>query len=1045
MHLPRPSADNDLAMLHTAAKTARRVVAGVGLALATGLLAVWPTEPQAQYFGRNKVLWERFEFEILETEHFLIHYYPPDAAHARTVADLAERWYARLSLFFAHEFDEKKTLVIYLNHADFQQTVITPGLIGEGTGGFTESALDRVVLPLTGVNADNDHVIGHELVHVFQFDIARRLAGQGGARLSQMPLWMIEGLAEYLSQGRFDPATAMWMRDAVLHGALPNPGKLIQRQPSPYQYGQAAWAYVAGRWDDATVRRLYLHANQAGPAAAFRRVLGLEMSQFIAEFHAALEAAAAPVLSARAPAGDIAEPILARETTGASINIAPSLSPDGRLIAFLSTRALQLELYLADVETGEVIDRLVRAEADPHFQNLSFIDSSVAWSPVGDRIAFSVFAKGKRTVALYDVERRRVTRRLDLPGVDDMRHASFSPDGRSLVFSATSGAASNLHLADLETGELTVLTADQYTAIQPRFSPDGRRIAFVTDRGAGTDLDRRMFGDLQIALLDVETRNIQLLSLFPRGKHIDPQFSADGTALYFIAEPDGVPDVFRYRFDDGGIERLTSLQTGAAGITAVSPALSVAANDVIAFSVIEDSAYNVYSIRSAKGPEAKRTSDFVAATLPPVEAAAVPDVVERYLADPDTGLPRIKSRKTHEYRPRLGLTALSPATVGVSFGGRGTSLGGGISAYFSDPLNRHQIVTTFQGASVSGAIDIEDALGADVTYLNQTHRFQWGARIAHIPYLSSATGYSRQEVDINGNPTPADVFERLIVVERVTELSLLGWYPVSLNSRIETSFGRARISYNRVLERFVYPDFAPGFMEEIDLPAPPSLDLNQATVAFVRDTSGFAFLSPARGMRMRLENQWTSGDLDFRTTLIDYRRYFFRAPVTFAARLLHLGRHGSGAEDFRLPRFDIGSNQLVRGYDIDSFNLAECTVVFNGTTCPELSRLIGTRIAVANLELRLALLGTGDLGVFEVPAAPTELALFVDIGAAWSAGQSVDWSFRRDTTERVPVVSAGIAARTVLLGALPLEFFYAYPFQRPDEDAVFGFRIAGGW
>jgi hypothetical protein len=31
---------------------------------------------------------------------------------------------------------------------------------------------DRVVMPFTGVYAENDHVLGHEMVHVFQYDIA---------------------------------------------------------------------------------------------------------------------------------------------------------------------------------------------------------------------------------------------------------------------------------------------------------------------------------------------------------------------------------------------------------------------------------------------------------------------------------------------------------------------------------------------------------------------------------------------------------------------------------------------------------------------------------------------------------------------------------------------------------------------------------------------------------------------------------------------------------------------------------------------------------
>src|SRR5690606_5475304 len=458
-----------------------------------------------------------------------------------------------------------------------------PELIGEGTGGFTESMLDRVVLPLTGVNADNEHVIGHELVHVFQFDIAAKSRGGQGAGLSGLPLWMIEGLAEYLSQGRVDPATAGWMRDAVRHEALPVPGRLIQLQPSPYQYGQALWAYIAGRWDDETVRRLFVEATQSGAAAAMRAVLGLEPNAFLNEAHAAFEAAAAPVLAERRRASDIAEPLLHRETTGAAVNIAPSLAPDGRRIAFLSTRALDLELYLADGETGEVIERPVRAEADPHFESLSFIDSSVSWSPAGRQLAFAGSARGRRATALCDLSRRRVVRRIDVPGIGGMRHPAFCPDGRSIVSSAISGAASDLYRLDLESGDIARLTDDPYTAIQPAVSPDGRRIAFVTDRGPDTDIDRLAFGDLRIALLDVATGEIELLPLFERGKHIDPHFSPDGESLYFIAEPDGVPDVFRYDFADGRIFRLTSLDTGVSGITATSPALSVA-NGTVAFS-----------------------------------------------------------------------------------------------------------------------------------------------------------------------------------------------------------------------------------------------------------------------------------------------------------------------------------------------------------------------------------------------------------------------------------------------------------------------------
>ena len=57
----------------------------------------------AQYFGRNKVQYRTFDFQILKTEHFDLYYYPEEAEAAQIVARMAERWHARLSRFFGHE------------------------------------------------------------------------------------------------------------------------------------------------------------------------------------------------------------------------------------------------------------------------------------------------------------------------------------------------------------------------------------------------------------------------------------------------------------------------------------------------------------------------------------------------------------------------------------------------------------------------------------------------------------------------------------------------------------------------------------------------------------------------------------------------------------------------------------------------------------------------------------------------------------------------------------------------------------------------------
>src|ERR1044072_9840753 len=108
----------------------------------------------AQYFGRNKVQWERFNFKILKTEHFDIYYYDREADVVNDVGRQAERWYTRLSRTFNHTFN-RKPIVLYAHSADFQQTTTTGGLIGEGAGGFTDEVMHRVRRPPTGNYADN--------------------------------------------------------------------------------------------------------------------------------------------------------------------------------------------------------------------------------------------------------------------------------------------------------------------------------------------------------------------------------------------------------------------------------------------------------------------------------------------------------------------------------------------------------------------------------------------------------------------------------------------------------------------------------------------------------------------------------------------------------------------------------------------------------------------------------------------------------------------------------------------------------------------------
>ncbi|HZJ00502.1 MAG TPA: hypothetical protein VFD22_07550, partial [Gemmatimonadaceae bacterium] len=201
-----------------------------------------PSQSSAQYFGRNKVQYENFDFSVLHTAHFNLHFYPAEADAARDMGRIAERWETRLSALFGHQLTKRKPILIYADQPDFQQTNAVSDQLTEGTGGVTEALRDRLIMPLTGVYRDNDHVLGHEMVHVFQYDLANDRTFGGQAGMMGLPLWVVEGTAEYLSLGRDDPHTAMWMRDAVLQNKLPTIKQLTSDSRFfPYRYGEALW------------------------------------------------------------------------------------------------------------------------------------------------------------------------------------------------------------------------------------------------------------------------------------------------------------------------------------------------------------------------------------------------------------------------------------------------------------------------------------------------------------------------------------------------------------------------------------------------------------------------------------------------------------------------------------------------------------------------------------------------------------------------------------------------------------------------------------
>ncbi|MFV2007099.1 MAG: BamA/TamA family outer membrane protein [Longimicrobiales bacterium] len=1034
---------------------------GITAVCAVLVLLALPTQVAAQYFGRNKVQYDNFDFKILKTPHFDIHFYPEESTAVEDAARMAERWYERYARLFQHEFEKPKPIILYADHPDFQQTNTLRGSLSEGVGGVTESLKNRVIMPLTGSYWDTDHVLGHELVHAFQYNIAQGRAGAGLRGLTLLPLWLVEGMAEYLSVGREDPLTAMWLRDAVLRDDVPTLSQMTsERRFFPYRFGQAFWAYVGGTYGDEAVVDLYRRAVRVGWEPALKQVLGVSSDTISVRWREAVQAEYLPLMAGKQAPGESGTLLLAPETGAGRQNISPSVSPDGRFVAFLSEKDLfGIDLFIADARTGEIIRKLVSANSDPHFDALRFIDSAGDWSPDGSKFVFIVFADGDNELAIVDTENGDIEAKISIDGVGALTNPAWSPDGRYIAFSGMEGGVSDIYIWEVATGSLRQMTDDKHADLQPTWSPDGRTIAFVSDRGASTDFSLLKYSKPRVAFLDVQSGVVEVLEIFGDVKHINPQYAPDGRSIYFISDQDGFSDIYQYAFDSGEVRRITQLVTAVSGITYMSPALSVAEEaGTILYTVFDEFEFHIYSLDAN---EANAGGVTVAATSEPKPGRILPPSqvtrssrIASYLADPLIGLVPENTYQVEDavsYDSRLTLDYVGQPSLGVGTNRFGTYIGGGAAAFFSDMLGNRTL-----GLAIQANGRIKD-IGGQAFYLNQEKRLNWGGSAQRIPFLLG--GFQFQSVDPEGRPFFGVQRNRVFL----SNASFTTAYPFSTTRRIEARAGLTRWSFDNQVDRFFVNQFGQIIgTDRISQPSAPALNLFAASIALVGDNSFSGFTSPVGGGRYRIEVGPTIGSINYTNVTVDVRRYFSpNNDITFAVRGLHLGRYGN---DFSSPEaqvireYYLGFETMVRGYAFESFSFdgrdpesIECLGVQPDpslkqiTGCPIMDRLFGQKIGVANFEVRIPLLGTSQFGLINFPFLPTELVLFSDAGLAWNDFSNINFDISQRPTGVSPVFSSGASARFNLFGMLILEWYYAIPWQRPDKGGHFGFLISPGW
>jgi Tol biopolymer transport system component len=972
-----------------------------------------PTPGAAQNFGQNKVQYRDLHWSILKTRHFDLYFHSGEAAVAQDVGRMAERAYARLSRILDHQIEKHVPIILYASSNEFQQTTVIPDLLGEGTGGFTEPVKRRVTVPLGGSYRDFDHVLTHELVHAFQFDILMGGSDRptGGVLRFSPPLWFMEGMAEYLSLGEVDPLTSMWLRDGALQGYLtPIPYLEQVGDIRVYRYGQAIMAYLGATYGDHVIGEILKRVPQTRSLdRALEAVVGLTLQKFSEDWVQSMRRQYLPDIREHQQPEEFAFRLTRAERDLADMNLTPAVSPDGNRLIYFSDRALYNDLYLASALDGRSRRRLVKGERKADFESLRFYVSSMDWSPDGERIAFVALAGGKDALYVQRVADGAVLQRIR-PEMDAILSPSWSPDGKWLAFSGLKAGKTQLYRIHPDGSGLEQLTDGRYLVQEPKFAPDGRHMIFVSNRGPGTDFQNLTFSQPDLVLFDLETRSYDVLP-GQSGSNISPNFFPDGRHLLYVSDRTGIANLYIRDLETGEDRSITDILTGVTGVMTTSPTASLASNGKrVVFSAFSRGTWDLFAIKDPLSLWDKADPWI----------APMPASVEE--AGPVTPAP-VAGGRTWRPDQEMGPSIPPPPVAGVPAAGKDEADQDRETVAMDSLINDAEPEVP-RGRGMFGRATVEregqfpdsSRLALDVrrvfleertlpdssSFVLTPYRTRFSADyVAANGFFASNVGLAAQSVlrfsDMLGDQVllvGANVYGTLsdadLLFEYINLKRRVGWGVSAFQFRddyylfasstqdefVSQIYRGVNLTLQRPFDRFHRIE---AFVQGLDVSEELSGGIDtpyygmstgpgrttylyvSPGLALVNDNTIYGSTGPISGGRQRVSAEVGLGDLSFQTYMGDVRHYFnLRHAYALAVR-------GIGATSLGINRqyFSLGGPYTLRGYAFGEFR--------------------GTNLAMANVEFRFPLVEQLLLG-FPLPLAVQGVrgAFFFDAGAAWS-------------------------------------------------------------
>ena len=961
-----------------------------------------PASVFAQAFGKNKVSYENFDWSLIETQHFIIHFYEGGQYIAEFAADVLENELATMENDFNYSLQKRIPVMIYKSHNHFQQTNIVTEYLREGIGGVTELLKNRVFLPFEGSYDQFRHVLHHELVHAYINDMIYGGSLQniiaGGIQL-QLPLWFAEGLAEYVSLG-WDTRTDMIIRDGTINDYL-------QTRMSPYPAGQSIFRYIEEKYGKQKVAEIVRRVNiTKNLERGFRSSLGIDFEQLIENWDLAMKRKYWPDITDREFPSEFATRLTDHTELDNYLNIGAAISPNGDKIAFLTDRNEVSDIYLMSAVNGKISGKLLSGQTTPSLEELHWLSPGMSWSPGGDKIALSVKSGDQDALTIIDVKTKKFKQiKFGLDGVFD---ADWSPLGDEIAFQGSKDGATDIYSYNVVSGTMRKITDDYFSDKSPAWSPDGSKLLFVSDRkdfveaiingNGGSEQEELLMQNHDYISTDIyvmtkDGSDIERLT-FDKHNEAFPVWSPDGKKFAYTSEANGISNIYIYDFETRESYPITNTLTGAFQLSWSRE------GSKLVFSSFSDGGWDIYMIKNPLSKESKAEKirntvffDQLAAIEQETQQDRASDSAERLanearekVVQPDFSnyifddrvrnrtLSERKSRKTIEedvdplkYKTADGKFKVNKYKLKFSpdivygnytydtfFGVQGSSI-----FQFSDMLGNHSIIF-----ATDLYFDLKNS-NYQLFYFNSARRTNYGI------------GLHNQANFFTTFTTQAGFYEPVPIRLRDYGLDVFASRPFSRFSRAEGG-----VSIRQVSQEYLNSFYAP---------LNQTFTMYQTTLSLIHDTTLWRFYGPVDGVRANLTATYSpaigkrESRIGFTTVTGDFRKYIrLGRSVSFATRFNGGMSEGESPERFFLGGVPNWLNRRFKGdirTNVNDIFFSHFVMPLRGSDYYE---LIGTRFALLNTELRFPFIQALLMG-WPLPILIQNVAgsLFLDVGAVW--------------------------------------------------------------